>query len=143
MEDLLFLWKRNVLVVVGVTGLFALGVRILGKPVMHVLYAGKFDGLAPLLYMLSLSPLLIGIGGTMANALNAVEKPRLVFYAFVSSGTATFLLGIPLVMHFGLWGAAYGVLVSGATLVGTLTVAFLLNVYKQTRRLTADHLRSA
>ncbi len=143
MEDLLFLWKRNVLFVVGLTGLFALGVRILGKPVMHVLYAGKFDGLAPLLYLLALSPLLIGIGGTMANALNAVEKPRLVFYAFLSSGTATFLLGIPLVMHFGLWGAACGILVSGATLVGTLTVAFCSTFTKQTRRLTADHLRSA
>ncbi len=93
---------------------------------MHILYAGKFDGLAPLLYLLSLSPLFIGIGGTMVNGLISAERPKLVFWGYLASGTATFLLGIPLVMHFGLRGAVYGILVSGGTLALVLSCIFLI-----------------
>lgn len=134
MGNFLFLWKRNVLAVLGVTGLFALGVRIFGTQAMHVLYAGKYDGLAPLLYVLALSPLFMGVGGTMMNALNAAEKPKLVFYGFLCSATATLLLGIPLVIRWGLRGATYGMLLSGATYAAAMTVGFLLNVYSKARR---------
>ena len=129
MTDLLSLWARNALVVAGVTGLFALGVRILGRPAMHVFYAGKFDGLAPLLYILALVPFLTGIGGTMINALNAIEKPRLVLYAYICSATVTFLSGIPLVVHLGLPGAAYGMLLSGGTYTGALAIGLLYNIH--------------
>ncbi len=130
MGNFLSLWKRNVLAVAGVTGLFALGVRILGKSAMHVFYAGKFDGLAPLLYMLAVVPFLIGIGGTMINALNAIEKPKLVLYAYICSGAVTLLAGVPLVAHFGLHGAAYGMLLSGATYAGALAIGLLVSVQK-------------
>jgi len=60
--DLLSLWKRNALAVAGVAGSFALVVRLVGKAIMQVLYGGKFGGLAPLLYMMALTPLLTGIG---------------------------------------------------------------------------------
>lgn len=130
MEHLFSLWTRNALFVAGVTGLFALGVRILGKSAMHVFYAGKFDGLAPLLYMLALVPFLTGIGGTMINALNAIEKPKLVLYAYICSATVTFLSGIPLVVHLGLRGAAYGMLLSGGTYTGALAISLLYNIHK-------------
>ena len=125
------LWKRNVLVVAALTGTFALGVRVFGKTAMHLLYGGKFDGLAPLLYLLAFSPLLIGLSGTMVNGLISAERPKLVFWGYLSSGAATFLLGIPLILHFGLRGAAYGILVSGGTLAAVLTAIFLLAVRKR------------
>jgi O-antigen/teichoic acid export membrane protein len=120
----LHLWKRYALATVGVTGLFAVSIWTLGKPVMHLLYAGNYDGLASHLFVLALLPLLLGIGNTMNNALIASERPRLVFFAYVSSAAATFLGGIPLVVHFGLWGAVYGMLLSGVTYTGALTLAF-------------------
>jgi O-antigen/teichoic acid export membrane protein len=132
--NFLSLWKRYILAVAGVTGLFALGVRILGRPAIHVLYAGRFDGLAPLLYVLAFSPLLTGVGGTLVNTLNAAEKPRLVFYGTLCSATATLLLGIPLVIHWGLRGATYGVLLSGGAYVAAMAVGFLLNVYNNALR---------
>jgi len=108
-----------------VAALFAVAVRIVGRPVMHWLYAGKFDDLTPLLYMLALLPLLMGIGNTMNDALKAAEKPRFVFYAYLSSGAATLLGGIPLVMHFGLRGAVYGLLLSATVYTLSLAVGFL------------------
>jgi O-antigen/teichoic acid export membrane protein len=134
LEDVLSLWKRNALAVVAVTGLFALIVRIAGRAVMHAVYAGKFDGLAPLLYVLALSPIFTGIGGTLVNALNAVEQPKLVFFACLTSGIATFLLGAPLVTRLGLLGAVFGMLASGGSYIAALAVGFLFHVYKPARR---------
>jgi O-antigen/teichoic acid export membrane protein len=131
MEEFLSFWKGYRWAVVSTTALFALAVRIGGRPVMHWLYAGKFDDLAPMLYMLALLPLLMGIGNAMNGALKAVEKPKLVFWAYACSGAATFLGGIPLVMRFGLWGAVYGMLLSGAAYTGTLALIFFLVVYRK------------
>jgi len=134
MDKLVYLWEKYLLATVGAAVFFALAVRTLGKPVMHILYAGKFDGLAPLLFLLALLPLLMGIGNTLSNVLNAMEKPKLVFWGYVCSGVATFLLGIPLVLHFGLRGAVYGMLVSGTTYTAALGIAFLFAGNKSFRQ---------
>jgi O-antigen/teichoic acid export membrane protein len=133
MPALLGTWKLNALAVVGITGLFAIAVRLFGKTLIHVVYAGKFDGLAPLLYLLVLSPMLVGIAGTMINALKAVERPKTVCYAYGCSGVVTFLVAVPLVHKFGLRGAVYGMLVSGASLVIALGVLFMIYIYKGSR----------
>lgn len=132
MDTFLSLTKRYALAILGVTAVFALAVRVLGQQVMHVLYSGKFDNLAPLLFALGFSPLLMAMGNTLAQALKAAEKPKLVFYGFLSSGAATFALGIPLVMHFGLRGAVYGMLLSGATFSVAIGVGFMYAI--RTRR---------
>jgi O-antigen/teichoic acid export membrane protein len=132
MKRFLSLWKRYALSTIGVTGAFAIAVRILGKPVVHILYAGKYDGLAPFLFVLALLPVLMGVAATINNAVIATEKPKLTFFAYVCGGAATFLGGIPLVMRFGLWGAVYGMLLSGAVYTGALALAFALRVRGRT-----------
>jgi O-antigen/teichoic acid export membrane protein len=130
MRNLVALWKRYALATVCVTAAFALCVRTLGAQTMHALYAGRFDGLAPLLSILAFLPLVMGIGHTMNDALKAVERPRVVFYAYLSGGAATCLLGIPLMSRFGLRGAVYGMLASGGTYSLALIAGFFLNVYR-------------
>jgi O-antigen/teichoic acid export membrane protein len=136
LDNLLSLWRRYALAILGVTALFALGIRILGQQVMHVLYAGKFDDLGPLLFLLALLPVSTAIGNTMAQALNASERPKLVFYGFLSSGAATFATGIPLVMRFGLRGAVYGMLLSGTTF--SVAIGILFAVYAKAQKETED-----
>jgi len=116
--------KHYGLAVLSATALFALAVRLAGKPVMHWLYNGKFDDLALVLYRLAFLPLLMGIGNVLGCALNAAEKPKLVFYAYLSSGVTTLLGGIPLVIHFGLMGAVYGLLLSATVYTVALAVGF-------------------
>jgi O-antigen/teichoic acid export membrane protein len=123
--------KRYGLAVVSATSLFALAVRVIGGPVMHWLYAGKFDNLASTLYILAFLPLIMGIGNVMSNALSAAEKPKLVFYAYVCSGAATLLGGISLVIHFGLRGAVFGLLLSAASYTGALGLGFFLSFWRQ------------
>jgi O-antigen/teichoic acid export membrane protein len=134
MENFLSFSKRYGLAVVSATALFALAVRLVGKPVMHWLYAGKFDDLAPILYVLAFLPLLMGIANTMSSALSAAEKPKAVFYAYVCSGAGTLFGGIPLVIHFGLPGAVYGMLFSGSVYSGALALGFLFYILGKTNQ---------
>jgi O-antigen/teichoic acid export membrane protein len=123
-----------------VTGGFVACVNLFGKPVMHFLYAGKFDDVAPLLGMLALLPVVMAIGNTMNSALKAVEKPKLVFYAYLCSGSITVLLGAPLVTHFGLRGVVYGLLLSAGAYTVALAVGLLSSVYRKEN--ATDHVRS-
>jgi len=118
-------WKAYCAGALLLTGAFAACVNLFGKPLMHFLYAGKFDNVAPLLGMLALLPVLMAIGNTMNDALKSVEKPKLVFYAYVCSGCTTVFMGVPLVTHFGLRGAVYGLLLSAAAYTVSLAT-FLL-----------------
>jgi O-antigen/teichoic acid export membrane protein len=133
-EGFLSLWKKYALATVVMTAVFAFAVRALGKSVMHLVYAGKFDEQVSLLFWLGLLPLVMGIGNTLTVALNAMEKPKFAFFGFLSSCLATFAFGIPLVMHYSLRGAVYGMLISGATYTTALAIAFLVSLYKSKRR---------
>ena len=131
MEDFFSFLKGYGWAVIGTTALFALAVRIGGRPVMHWLYAGKFDDLAPLLYILGFLPLIMGIGNTMNEALKAAEKPNFVFFAYVCGAVATLLGGIPLVIRFGLRGAVYGMLLSAVAYTAAQAVGFLSTIYRR------------
>jgi O-antigen/teichoic acid export membrane protein len=130
-ENFLAFANRYGFAVLSTTALFALSIRIIGRPVMHWLYNGKFDNLTPLLNILAFLPLLMGIGNVMNCTLTAAEKPRIVFYAYLSSGAATLLGGIPLVIHFGLRGAVYGLLLSAAAYTSALAVGFRSSFYER------------
>jgi len=120
----LSLWKKLALLTVLVTGSFALLVRAIGKPALHFLYAGRYDGLTEYIYVLAFLPLVLWLGTSMAQAFFAAEKPRFVFYAYVGGGIATFVGGIPLVTHYGLKGAVGGMLLSALAYTAVLAVTF-------------------
>jgi O-antigen/teichoic acid export membrane protein len=124
MKSFFSLWRRFTLATIVVTGLFALAVRITGRSVVHFLYGGKYDDLVPYFFALGFLPLIMWIGTTMAQAFYGAEKPKFVFWAYVGSGAATICLGIPLVTHFALWGAVYGMLLSSAAYTMVLATTF-------------------
>ena len=130
MPEFLSLWKTYVVAVIGVSVFYALATLLVGKTIVHILYAGKYDGLGTYLFALTLVPLILWLGTTMSHALNALEKPKFQFWAYVWSGATTFIVGIPLVLHFGLWGAVYGMLVSGGAYTIALAVSFAVSVRK-------------
>jgi O-antigen/teichoic acid export membrane protein len=92
---------------------------------MHILYAGKFDDVAPLLGNLALLPVVMGIGNALNDTIKAAEKPKLVFYAYVCSVGTTVLLGVPLAIHFGFRGIVYGILLSATAHTVALAAGFL------------------
>ena len=126
MAGLVPLWRSYCIACLAITCGFAFFVNLFGKRIMHVLYAGRFDDIAPLVGILALLPVVMGIGNTINAALKAMEKPQAVFYGYVASGAATFLIGLPLIVYFGLRGAVYGMLVSAGVYTITLGIGFIL-----------------
>lgn len=133
MAGLIPLWQKYCLAWLLVSAGFAVALNVVGKPLMHRLYAGKFDNIASLVGLLALLPMIMGTGNTINAALKALEKPKAVFYAYVTSGATTFLLGIPLVIRFGLRGAVYGMLASAAAYSAALAVALLTSCRAERR----------
>ena len=125
LAGLLSLWKKYCFGWLFATGGFAVSLILLGKPVMHALYAGKFDNVAPLLATLAFLPMIMGVGNTMNAALKAMEKPQAVFYAYVASGAATFLIGLPLIIRFAVRGAVFGMLASASAYTVALGIALV------------------
>jgi O-antigen/teichoic acid export membrane protein len=121
-------WKWFMLLNFGLMGTFALVIRFLGKPLVHHLYSGKFDGVAALLPTLAIIPVIMGLGNTTAVALKALEKPQMSFYAYVASGIGTLTIGLALVIHFGIRGAMYGMLLSACLYTITLGIAFATTI---------------
>ncbi len=131
--EFLKVWKRYCwLVVIATTGM-AIMVRLFGRPIVHRLYAGKYDSSIHLLFLCSLVPILTLVGNTMNDGLKAAERPKMVFYAYCVSGAATFMVGIPLVKYFGVIGAAYGMLVSAGAFAATLALPFVTLIQQSPR----------
>ena len=126
MAGLVPLWRSYCIVCLLITCSFAVFVNLLGKRIMHVLYAGRFDDIAPLVGILALLPVVMGIGNTINAALKAMEKPQAVFYGYMASGAATFLIGLPLIVYFGLRGAVYGMLASAGVYSAALGIGFII-----------------
>ena len=109
---------------------FSLVVSLTSKPILHVIYAGRFDDIAPLMAILAFLPTVMSVGNTLNGALKATERPSFVFLAYVCSATSTLIFGIPLITHFGLRGAVYGMLTSGAFYTLALAIAFAYQMKK-------------
>jgi O-antigen/teichoic acid export membrane protein len=128
-SQLISLWKAYGVANVLIMGSFAAMVCVVGRPVIHVLYGGRFDDASVLLPVLAFVSVAMGIGNCANAALKSIEKPNMVFWGYVASGAATFLAGIPLVMHFGLRGAVYGMLLSAGVYSATLLTALFLSIH--------------
>ena len=130
------LWRRYCFGWLCVSGSFAVSLLFLGKPVMHTLYAGRFDDVEPLLPTIALLPVVMGVGNTMNAALKAMEKPQAVFYAYVASGVATFVIGLPLILRFAVRGAVFGMLSSATVYAVALGISFFASSREKPRAAT-------
>jgi len=124
-DEFLSLWKRFGSFTFLMTVSLFLGIRLLGAPLVHWLYAGKFDNALSLLYILAGVPIVMGIGNTMNDALKSMERPHVVFYAYVASGVVTFAAGWPLVKYLGVRGAVIGMLLTATAYTSLLAAGFL------------------
>jgi O-antigen/teichoic acid export membrane protein len=118
------LWRQCALLYLTISLAFAFLVGVGSLPLLHAVYGGKFDNAAPLLRWYALLPVVMAVGNATNAAMKSMEKPQAVFYAYLASGAATLLLGIPLLVRFGLAGAIYGMLLSGASYTAVLTMSF-------------------
>lgn len=94
-----------------IVGLFFVAILFWGGDVLHLLYpASEYDGYAHVVTVLALSQLFYGVGMPASTALGGMGQVRTNFViASIETTLMGLLVGL-LVFHWGIIGAAYGIL---------------------------------
>lgn len=113
--------RRYVLTFIALDGAYAalLGL-VLARPVLHLLYGGRYDDAAPLLVFLALYPLASGAGYVYRGLLLATEKPRRLVLPYGAAAVASLVAAASLSPLIGLWGIAVAMILGAATQTGLL-----------------------
>ena len=89
-------------------------------PFVHWLYAGRYDGIAALLWLFGALPLFSGIGEALSDALRALVRPDRIFWAAIASTTTTVALGVTAAARWGVGGVAIGQISSAIAAAGVM-----------------------
>lgn len=119
--------RRTTLTVLALYGGMALGygaamVLFVG-PASGFVYGNNYPNLAPIALALAALPLPAAATSVLGGALRALERPRAVFWAYLSSTFASATLGVGLILTLGTIGAATSMALVSAM---TASVCFLL-----------------
>jgi O-antigen/teichoic acid export membrane protein len=90
--------------------------------VFHVLYAGKYLEVAPLIPYVAVGTTLWSAAFGPAILLRAIESPDSIFYARVVASVLSLVIGVPATRAFGLWGVVSSIIVANLA-------AFLISMY--------------
>ena len=107
-----------------------------GALAYRLIYAGRYGASVGLLYVAALLPLAGGIANVFSDALRAMEKPGLVFYAYIVGGILTLAIGVPAIIFYGIRGAAWGMVASNAGFALTLALGYKWLRIRRARSLT-------
>lgn len=116
--------KRATFLLVILTFVLLLPVFLFGEQIIDFVYNQKYPDTLPLLYTLSASSLVFSLGIVLNDALKVMGQPRWVFYSYCAGGTITVLAGSPLIVNYGLIGAAIAALISSVCFSGVLIFGY-------------------
>ena len=110
-----------------------LGLGLFNQPILDWLYDGKYLEYGHLVWAIGLIPVCFAVGGTVATALRALERPDRDFWATAVSAAITLTIGVLLTRAWGVAGAIWGSIFS--YVVGlALLAAIFLSVRSERRR---------
>ncbi|MEO0514098.1 MAG: glycosyltransferase [Planctomycetota bacterium] len=85
---------------------------LFGEPIIAALYSGKYVKYAALTWLVGLIPIIAGFDAVLHTQLKAAERPDRLFLASVASSVVLIVVGLPIVLVWGLSGAIMAVLIS-------------------------------
>ena len=93
------------------------------RPLLQLLYAGQYHEVSrPVVICLGLLPVTSGIAGVLGAGIRALERPRLVFWAYLLSSATAIFAGIPLTLDRGVWGAALALVLGDIPVIAMLAL---------------------
>lgn len=96
--------------------------------VIRWLYGDDYGEYADLMWLLGALPIAVGTKVVLEAALRALEKPDLLFWAYLASTVLTLTLGLGLLALYGIAGAAVGLILS--SLVVTAGALYFLSALR-------------
>jgi O-antigen/teichoic acid export membrane protein len=120
---------KDALLLGSIMGIFTLVVLIYGERIMRVFYhGGAYDEHGATIVLLSVGTLVAAVGLPAANGLATMERPRPMAVVAGGSTVLNVLLVWICLIHWGLLGAALGVLAANSIAALGRWVAFLRNL---------------
>jgi O-antigen/teichoic acid export membrane protein len=120
--------KRRLKLVLAMSGplvvVYCLAAALLARPIMHALYAGKYDAYAHIVGLVALYYFVDYFSQVIRDVLKARRVTRPVFVGNILGGLAAVVVAPGLLVSFGVAGAALAMLVSIVVLNVTLVRAF-------------------
>ena len=93
------------------------------RPLVHLLYGERYNDVS--LWMaisVGILPITSGIAGLFGAAFRALERPRLISWAYLASMAIALLIGIPLTFRYGVAGATFALVVNDLPVIGILAI---------------------
>lgn len=109
-----------------VAALYGLTIALFGRALIDWLYASKYAAYAPVIGFLAPVPAFAGLAAVFGSALRAVERPDLVFRAYLFPAIAAISVGAFLSYFHGVSGASLGWLVTYAVAAASLAAFYLM-----------------
>lgn len=81
------------------------------QPLVSLLYDGRYEGGAALLWILGLSPIVASVKQVLSQSLRALERPDWLFAAYALSALVAVTLGTALTYFLGIVGAGIGLVI--------------------------------
>lgn len=107
--------RHVTLLFVGLASAYYVALCLFGGRIMGVIYAGRYTEFAYLLPLVAAPALVLAASQGAGIALQAMQCPADLFFAYTLAGVATIVSGVPLTRSCGLPGAAAGMLISNLT----------------------------
>jgi len=101
------------------------GLGVLGPSVLSHLFGAAFAPASGALLILALGMTMYGVGLTLDASWTAMNRPSLVMLGTAASAIVTLVLVVPLVLEFGMIGAAWAGTAGAATKLAVLAVVSL------------------
>ena len=104
--------RQITLLFVGAASAYYAVLWLFGGRIMAILYAGRYTDFAYLLPLVAAPVLVLAASQGSMIAVQAMQFPAEIFFAYTLAGAVTIVAGIPLTRYWGLPGAAVGILIS-------------------------------
>lgn len=109
---------------------------LLHQPLVSLLYGGRYTEHAGLLWLLGLSPILLGVKMVLGYAVKSYERPDWLVSAYAIPAVVALILEAVFVYFWGLTGAAWGMLLAQA-----FTVVVVIAFYRRLPLKARDSLQ--
>jgi len=114
---------RALAVFVAVGMLYALTIGLFGRPLIHLLYGGKYRATAAMIWLLALIPIIDGLAVVFASTLRSLEQPKQVFRAQLFAAVCVLALGVAATGAWGVTGAMGAIVLAGSLAATLLAVS--------------------
>jgi O-antigen/teichoic acid export membrane protein len=116
---------------------YAAALVLFQDEIIAILYSDRYRSYVNLVWIVALIPVVQSASSIVSATLNAMERPKAIFWAMVGGATCTATVGLGAVAIAGLLGAIVALLISA----GVIMVLLLWFLRVALRNEVADHAK--